>query len=167
MPESTRIAGLLHDVFHGELLDHQPGEAWHGPATLGLVQDLSAADAAKKPIPGGHSIWELVLHIANWNDIIVRRLAGETVEGLINTEFDWPQNASGTDAAWREAVDRLARSYDNLYKAISGATDEKLAQPAVNRKLSNYVMLHGIIHHIVYHSGQIGLLRKALSQAKS
>jgi hypothetical protein len=29
------------------------------------------------------------------------------------------------------------------------------------------VLAHGIIHHIVYHSGQIGLLRKALAQAKS
>ena len=165
MSESTRIANLLHDVFHGELLDHQPGEAWHGPATLGLVQDLSAADAAKKPIPGGHSIWELVLHIANWNDIIVRRLAGEKMEGLINTEFDWPKGAAGEERAWRDAVDRLKNSYENLHKAISAASDEKLAQSAVNRKLSNYVMLHGIIHHVVYHSGQIGLLRKALSQS--
>ena len=167
MPESTRIAGLLHDVFHGELLDHQPGEAWHGPATLGLVQDLSAADAAKKPIPGGHSIWELVLHIANWNDIIVRRLARENVVGLVNTEVDWPKNAGGNDAAWRDAIDRMRHSYENLLKAIAAASDEKLAESAVNRKHSNYVMLHGIIHHVVYHSGQIGLLRKALSQAKS
>jgi uncharacterized damage-inducible protein DinB len=167
MPESTRIAGLLRDVIHGELLDHQAGEAWHGPSTLGLVQDLSAADAARKPIPGAHSIWELVLHIGNWNDIIARRLAGEKLDGLMNTDVDWPKNANGDEAAWREALDRLKRSYDTLHQAISAASDEKLAQPAVNRKHSNYVLLHGIIHHIVYHSGQIGLLRKALSQTKS
>jgi uncharacterized damage-inducible protein DinB len=164
MSESTRIAGLLHDVTHGELLDHQLGEAWHGPATLGLVQDLSAADAAKKPIPGAHSIWELVLHIANWNEIVARRLAGEKVEGKLDTEYDWPKGAAGEEQAWKDAVERLKRSYETLHQSISAASDEKLAQSAANRKHSNYVMLHGIIHHIVYHSGQIALLRKALSQ---
>lgn len=158
------MAGLLHDVIHGELLDHQLGEAWHGPATLGLVQDLSAADAAKNPIPGTHSIWDLVLHIASWNEIIRRRLAGESLEGLMNTDVDWPKIASTDERAWREAVDRLKRSYEELHRAMLAASDEKLAQPAVNRKHSNYVMLHGIIHHIIYHSGQIALLRKGLSR---
>lgn len=167
MTESTRLAGLLHDVFHGELLDHRPGEAWHGPSTLGLVQDLSAVDAAKKPIPGAHSIWELVLHIGNWNDIIARRLGGEKLDGLMNTEVDWPKNAAGDEAAWHDALERLKRSYETLHQAMLSASEEKLAQPAVNRKHSNYVMLHGIIHHITYHSGQIGLLRKALAQSKS
>ena len=167
MFESTSIAGLLHDVFHGELLDHQPGEAWHGPATLGLVQDLSAADAAMKPIPGGHSIWELVLHIANWNEIVARRLAGEKVEGKLDTEYDWPKGAGGEERAWKDAIERLKRSYDTLHKAIGAVSDEQLPRSAVNRKHSNYVLAHGIIHHIVYHSGQIGLLRKALAQTKS
>jgi len=167
MSESTRIAGLLHAVVHGELLDHQLGEAWHGPATLGLLQDLSAADAAKKPIPGTHSILELVLHIANWNEIVARRLAGEKVEGKLDTEYDWPKGAGAEEQAWKAAVERLKRSYDTLRTAISATSDEKLAQAAVNRKHSNYVMLHGIIHHIVYHSGQIGLLRRTLAQPKS
>ncbi len=167
MSESTRIAGLLHDVIHGELLDHQPGEAWHGPATLALVQDLSAADAAKKPIPSAHSIWELVLHIANWNEIVARRLAGEKVEGKLDTEYDWPKGAGSEEQGWKDAVARLKRSYDGLHKAIAAVSDEKLTKSAVNRQHSNYVLAHGIIHHIVYHSGQIGLLRKALAQPKS
>lgn len=163
MSESKRIAGLLHDVVYGEMLDHGPGEAWHGPALLGLVDDLPAAQAAKKPIVGAHSIWELVLHIGNWNEISVRRLGGEAVEGLIDTEQDWPKQASGDEQAWKAAVARLRASCDALQKAIAAATDDKLAQPAVNRKFTNYVMLQGIIHHVVYHSGQIALLRKALA----
>jgi len=166
MSESKRIAGLLHDVFIGELLDHQPGEAWHGPAVLCLVQDLPAEQAAKRPLPGVHSIWELTVHIANWNEITVRRLGGEAVERLINTEHDWPRDAAGDERAWRAAVDRLRRSYESLHAAIAAASDQKLAEKAPKRKFSNYVMLHGIIHHCVYHSGQIALVRKALAEAK-
>ena len=162
MSESERIAGLLHDVFHGELMDHQPGEAWHGPATLGLVQDLPADQAAKK-LHGTHSIWELTLHIASWNEIIVRRLGGEAVDGLMNTEVDWPK-AGTSEGEWRATVDRLKKSYESLHAAIEKASAEKLKQPASNRKHSNYIMLHGIIDHMVYHSGQIAMLRKMLAE---
>jgi uncharacterized damage-inducible protein DinB len=162
MNESERISGLLHDVFIGELLDHQTGEAWHGPATLALVQDLSAEQAAKKPVAGSHSIWELTLHIASWNEITIRRLSGETVDGLMNTEHDWPTPGT-TENEWRATVARLERSYESLYAAITAASNERLLQSAPNRKHSVYVMLHGIIHHVIYHSGQIALLRKALA----
>jgi hypothetical protein len=32
-----------------------------------------------------------------------------------------------------------------------------------NREYSHYVALHGIVHHIIYHTGQIALVRKALA----
>jgi hypothetical protein len=32
-----------------------------------------------------------------------------------------------------------------------------------NREYSHYVALHGILHHIIYHTGQIALVRKALA----
>lgn len=162
--EGQRMADLLRSVIHGEMLDHGPGEAWHGPALLGMVQDLSAAQAAKKPIRGGHSIWELVMHIGNWNEAIVRRLGGDAMEGLVNTEYDWPRAAVDNEPAWKAALTRLRASCDELEKTFASATDEHLAAPAINRKFANYVMAHGIIHHIVYHSGQIGLLRKALAE---
>ena len=40
------------------------GEAWHGPSVLESLAGLSAAQAASHPIAGAHSIWELVLHLA-------------------------------------------------------------------------------------------------------
>ena len=166
MSESQRIAGLLHDGFIGELIDHHEGEAWYGPATLGLVQDLSAEQAAKKPLPGMHSIWELALHIASWNEITVRRLGGEALDGLMNTEHDWPKTGT-TDQQWRADVERLKRSYESLHAAMAAVSEQKLSEHAPNRKHSIYVMLHGIIHHMVYHSGQITMLRKALAESDS
>ena len=39
------------------------GEAWHGPALEELLADVRAEQAAAKPVPPAHSIWEIVLHI--------------------------------------------------------------------------------------------------------
>lgn len=53
------------------------GHAWHGPAVLELLADVDAATAAARPLPNVHSIWELVLHIAVWDDAALRRLDGK------------------------------------------------------------------------------------------
>ena len=67
--EAARIADQLRRAFYGG--------AWHGPALLELLEDVDAATAAAKPLSEVHSIWELVLHIAVWDDAALRRLDGE------------------------------------------------------------------------------------------
>jgi hypothetical protein len=66
--ENVRIADQLKRAFEGD--------AWHGPAVLEVLQGVTARAAASKPIPGAHSIWELVLHIAAWDGVIRRRMEG-------------------------------------------------------------------------------------------
>jgi len=52
------------------------GDPWHGPSLGTLLDDLTETEAASHPIPGAHSIAELVLHVAAWMDEVARRLAG-------------------------------------------------------------------------------------------
>jgi uncharacterized damage-inducible protein DinB len=162
MSESERIAGLLQDVFFGGGL-HGAGEAWHGPALSPLVKDLPADQAAKKIAASTHSIWELVTHIGNWNEIQVRRLGGERLDNLINTEADWPKSVSGREDDWARALERLRQSCETLKNAISDFDTAGLEEKFPNREYSHYVALHGIVHHIIYHTGQIALVRKALA----
>ena len=56
------------------------GEAWHGDSVLEILAGVSAAAAARQPIASAHSIWELVLHIATWDSVAVRRADGEAVQ---------------------------------------------------------------------------------------
>jgi hypothetical protein len=50
------------------------GEAWHGPELLELLQDVSADEAAAKPLPSVHSICEISLHIIHWEELILSSL---------------------------------------------------------------------------------------------
>src|SRR5437764_6919973 len=56
MNEVERILDQLKRAFEGN--------AWHGPAVEEVLADVTAEQAAAKPIPDAHSIWELTLHIA-------------------------------------------------------------------------------------------------------
>ncbi len=134
------------------------GDAWHGPSLMRLLADVTAEQAAAKPIQNAHSIWELVLHIKFWKDAPKRRLAGEAFEPT--PEEDWPEVTDTSEAAWENTLKELEASHEQLAEAVSKIDDSQLHEPAAGKDYSNYFMIHGVIQHDLYHAGQIGLLKK-------
>ena len=158
MSESKRIAQLYRSVYEGD----SNGEAWHGPALKPLLKDVAAEQASRTPAVGRHSILQLVLHMAYWEEIELRRFNGEVVDAPLNSPDDWPSNRKISDAEWQSASLRLEKSHNALRKAIGGCSDEKLKERVPGRNHDNYLLLHGTIHHCVYHTAQIALLKKTL-----
>jgi len=154
MSEIQRIEDQLRRAFEGN--------AWHGPAVRELLADVTAAQAAGRPLPNAHSIWEIVLHMATWERVVYRRLQGETVVNL-PMEQDWPPVRDSSEAAWHQAVRDLEQANHDLRAAIAQLTEARLADMAPGKDHSVYVMLHGIIQHDLYHAGQIAVLKKAQS----
>ena len=61
-----------------ELLDEAfERKAWHGPNLRGALRGLTAAEAAWRPGPGRHNVWELAVHAAYWKYAVRRALTGE------------------------------------------------------------------------------------------
>jgi uncharacterized damage-inducible protein DinB len=67
--ELARLESQLRAAFEGP--------AWHGPAVLELLRDVSPAEAAARPIAGAHTIWEVVLHLTGAYDLVLRRMRGD------------------------------------------------------------------------------------------
>jgi uncharacterized damage-inducible protein DinB len=149
-----------------ELDREHTGDPWHGSPLHQILDGIDAQQAARAPIPGGHSIWEIVLHMTGWKTEVAQRVtgapAGEPAAG------DWPAIGDPTDARWRAALDGLEAAHKQLIASIKSLPEEKLFEPTNdprNRPLgtgvSYYVLLHGIVQHDVYHAGQIAILKKA------
>ena len=64
------IAGIIDDLKRG-----YDGDAWHGPSLRKVLAGVTAEAASARPISGGHSIWEIVAHLAAWDDVVSRRIA--------------------------------------------------------------------------------------------
>ena len=134
------------------------GDAWHGPALLELLQDVDAAMAAAKPLADVHSIWELVLHIAVWDEAGCRRLAGEKWQPAGTANF--PLVPKPTEAAWRKTVAHAKRAHDVLVKMVAALPESRLRERVPGKKYDFYHMLQGIAQHELYHAGQIAILKK-------
>jgi uncharacterized damage-inducible protein DinB len=156
MSETARIADQLHRAFYGE--------AWHGDSLLQILDGVTAAQAAARPIKHAHSIWELVLHIAAWDNAVRRRLAGEAVS--LPDEQNFPSVMDSSEGAWRRTVEHAKRAHTELVDAVKAFPDDRLSEKVPGKKnepdwYNFYYMLHGVAQHELYHAGQIALLKKA------
>ncbi|HEX2340442.1 MAG TPA: DinB family protein [Vicinamibacterales bacterium] len=160
------------DAIVDELQREYGGDAWYGSSLRDILKNVTAAQAAARPVPEAHSIWELVLHVTAWKREVAARMqgrpAGEPAEG------DWPpapSDGQATDAAWAKTLDALQEAQVALISAAGQLPPSRLHVPVAdprNRPLgtgvSHYVTLHGIAQHDVYHAGQIAIIKKALGQ---
>ena len=115
----------------------------------------------QRPIPTGHNIWELVLHITSWAGIVRRRLTGGQASPLDGE--DWPETEGVSAEHWRAAVDALAESHDRLCEVVGKLSDEALHANAPGNSTSVAYMLHGTAQHDAYHGGQIVMLKKLVT----
>ena len=157
MTEIERIVDQLNRAF--------AGEAWHGPAVIEILEGITAQQAAAHPLAGGHSIWELALHITAWTRAGSRRLRGDRAQ-LTDAE-NFPAVRDSSERAWEEARRSIKQAHEELRSAILLLDDSRLDQPIIEGMSSIYVTLHGIIQHSLYHAGQIAILKKAFSEGQT
>ena len=153
MSETARIADQLRRAFSGD--------AWHGDSVLEILNGVTAAQAAARPIPHAHTIWELVLHIAAWDGAVRRRLAGEALE--LSDEQNFPPVKDTSESAWRKTLEHVRQVHDELVQAVSESPDTRLTEQVPGKQGAHYnyyYMLHGVVQHELYHAGQVALLKK-------
>ena len=131
-------------------------KTWHGPNLKQSIKGVSAKQAAWRPGPGRHNIWELTLHAAYWKYAVRRRLEGGkrgsfALEG--SNFFPRPEKGKLNDAAWKADKALLEREH----RAMLAAIRKTLGTRPPGKVLR---MLYGIAFHDVYHAGQIRLLRR-------
>ena len=137
------------------------GVAWHGPALLELLADVSAGRAAARPIPGAHSIWEIVLHVAAWQNFAAGAVGGGAMPVDLPEEENWPPVPEVSEEAWRAAVAGVREAGKRLRDALRTFPEEDLERIVPGREYNFYFLLHGVVQHGLYHAGQVSLLKKA------
>ena len=159
----TRVALLLRQL---DLAYERP--AWHGPNLRGALRGVTAAQAARRPAPGRHNVWELALHAAYWKYSVRRRLTGARRGSFGPSGSNWfvrPEKGRATERAWREDLAFLDREHRALKQTVEAMEDAALDARYGREGRTLERMISGIAAHDVYHAGQIQLV-KALRRAR-
>ena len=134
MTECSRLADQIRRAFDGE--------AWHGDALVEVLKNVSAAQAAARPIKNAHTIWEIVLHIAAWDRAVLRRIGGAVVN--LSDSENFPSILDTGESAWKTAVEQTRRVHSDLVKAV--AAFHKLASARTGARQGEAAILRLLLY---------------------
>ena len=141
--EVQKIINIINHTFEKN--------AWHGPAVKEVLANIKP-EYADLRVGNSHSVEELIRHMAAWRGYVVKKLEGDEKFDLTDEQsFPGAQNLN-------EAIQLLEQSQKNLVRALEKTPDDLLGQKVPGRPYKFFTMLHGIIHHDLYHAGQIMLI---------
>jgi DinB superfamily len=138
--------------------------SWHGTNLRGSIRGVGPARAAKRPAPGRHNIWELVVHCAYWKYAVWRRLTGATRGSFPLRGSNWfVRDGAGGLRAWQSDVALLDRMHQELRQAVADLPASRLSRRAGGRYSVADLVL-GAAAHDLYHAGQIQLVKRLTSR---
>jgi hypothetical protein len=135
-------------------------KTWHGPNLKQAIKGVTAGQAAWRPGPGRHNIWEEALHAAYWKYAVRRRIEGGKRGSFAlkgSNFFPRPEKGKLNEAAWGADKALLEREHQALRETIAKA----LQTPRASKLLPT---MYGIALHDIYHAGQIRLLRRLMEK---
>lgn len=128
---------------------------------MSSVRGITFEEAARRPHPDRHNIWELVVHAAYWKYRVCARLTNLprgsfTLKG---SNF-FPRPIDRSDAALAADLQLLSEWHVRLRSAVVAFDPERLEERVGNGAHTYEALIEGIAAHDVYHAGQIQLLKK-------
>jgi hypothetical protein len=135
-------------------------KTWHGPNLRQSLKGITAKQAAWRPAPGRHNIWELTLHAAYWKYVARRKIEGGKRGSFAlkgSNFFPRPEKGNLSEGAWTADKRFLEQEHRALRAAVA-----KVFRTSANAKLLR--VLYGVAFHDVYHAGQIRLLRRMMER---
>ena len=142
--------------------------SWHGTNLRGSLKRVTPAQAAWRPGPGRHNIWEIVVHAAYWKYAAARRFTGGARGSFPLKGSNWfrrpssdaAESGASIDKAWKADLDLLDDMHAALRAAVLRLSAKDLPRMPPGKKVSNFALLSGVAAHDLYHAGQIQLLKR-------
>jgi uncharacterized damage-inducible protein DinB len=136
--------------------------AWFGDTYLEKLADVSDKEAFTQPMPGVHSIAELVAHVIYWRSPTIKRLSGEKeYQASVDHPENWQSAEHLKAKGWKKLLKEFDESQNKLTALLKAAKPEFFREEYSAGNSWEYVT-EGIIQHDIYHLGQLGLVKRMI-----
>lgn len=130
------------------------------------LDGLSAADAERRVTGANHSVAEIIVHLAFWQEWMVGRAEGLDAPMAQSAADGWPTVPPGT---WLELRDRFLAGLDRAAAIGEPASrlDTLVTPPIEFPPLAHHTLRDVLIHiaaHNAHHLGQVIVLRQLLGR---
>jgi len=151
------IKGLINQ--HEDIFSGTP---WYGDGVLEKLDKLDSKVVGITPLGELHSVIQLLQHMTAWKKYLIERMNGNAnYEIVADSEIEWPSQSS--TETWEEVVQELKEVHKIMIGDLNQKTDDWLSTINPGTDYTFHALVQGVIHHVVYHIGQIGLIVKLIA----
>lgn len=147
----------------GQFRDIQEQELWLDENFKKKIGNLPEKLAFERPLPELHSVAELISHILVWRKESILKLKGLSSMLTMESPKNWLTNEALQKKGWEKLKSEFYQSQEDIIELIENETDEYLEREYTDGFKFKY-LLEGLIHHDLYHLGQIGIVIKFLNK---
>lgn len=157
---------ILMDYIIEQLSENQEGKVWIGSTYNSKLEKINEDNAFIRPIPDLHSVAEIISHLTTWQKETILKI--KTGEGKLtdDCEENWYSNESLREKGWAWILNEYKSSLTELLTLLKTKEDSFLKELYYDTDFKgNYpysFVINGMLHHNIYHLGQLGIIIKFL-----
>lgn len=151
-----------------QLTEVHNGLIWAGTSYNKKLSQLKENQMFDRPLPSVHSIAEIIAHIISWRKDTILKIKTGRGELTDTHPENWRSNdelkAIGWEKIQEEDKSTLRELLELLQDKDDPFLDETYYDPEFGGNYPYSFVLEGMLHHDIYHLGQIGLVIKLLKK---
>lgn len=140
------------------------GDLWLDETFEKKFEQINETDAFTRPLHDMHSPAELISHLIVWRRAVMGRLKGAAVRLELDDPSNWKTNEELRPDGWEALKEELYQSKQEIIDILKSKDDTYLDSISSDYGKEFRYFLQGLIHHDLYHMGQLGISVKYLKK---
>jgi len=158
------MSNVILNQIAEQLQNIQNEELWMGQNFAEKFAQINEEEAFTVYKPGMNTIAQIVAHLIAWKEDAILKIRNGIGELMDDHDKNWPDNETLKKLGWKKLQADFEDIHQRIMKELSGKNDQLLQMTYhdqdYKKEFNMNFMLQGLIHHDVYHLGQIGLITR-------
>ncbi|MCK8521045.1 DinB family protein [Aquimarina sp. D1M17] len=151
-----------------QFVEIQSGKIWIGSSYNIKLSTVDENLVFINPIQGLHSIAEIISHLTLWRKETILKIKTGKGSKTDDCEENWLPNHKLKLLGWEYIISEYNKTLNELIDLLQSKNDDFLDNEYYDTDFKgNYkysFVIKGMIHHDLYHLGQIGIIIKYLKE---
>ena len=151
-----------------QMINNQEGKAWIGPNYNKKLKNINEANAFIKPDSDMHSVAEILSHLTTWQKETILKIKTGAGQLTDDREENWYSNEKLKEKGWTTLLNEYKTSLQEIIELLGTKEDsfleEQYYDPDFKGNYPYSFVINGMLHHNLYHLGQLGIIIKYLKK---
>ena len=151
-----------------QLFEIQKGKVWIGRSYENILNEIDEHSAFIRPLEDLHSVAEIISHLTLWRNEAILKIRTGKGSKTDDCEENWLTNERLKVKGWAKIKAEYDQSLSELTSLLKKKDDSFLNEEYYDTDFKGtytyLFLMNGMLHHDIYHLGQLGIINKYLKK---